>query len=55
MPLIIICGYPSSGKTTICNQLKTYMEDMMKKNVIVINENQIVDETKNEIYGGWYI
>ena len=50
MPLIIISGYPSSGKTTTCNQLATYLRDKMKKNVIVVNENKITDEKKNEIY-----
>merc|ERR1711962_100621 len=50
MPLIIICGYPSSGKTTICLKLRNYLCEVMKKNVVVVNENKITEEKKNEIY-----
>lgn len=50
MPLIIICGYPSSGKSTVCGKLKDYMQNVMNKNVVVVNENHITDEKKNEIY-----
>ena len=51
MPLIVLCGYPSSGKTTTTSKLKEFFE---KKNikVKVISENFLVDEKKNEIYSG---
>lgn len=51
MPLVIVCGYPSSGKTTVSNRLKTYLEEEKKKNVILISENDLVDKNKNEIFG----
>ena len=51
MPLVVLCGYPSSGKTTICNQLKDFLENKNKR-VIVISENLLVDNKKNEIYSG---
>ena len=51
MPLIVLCGYPSSGKTTTCSQLKEFLE---KKNikVKVVSENTLVDKKKNLIYSG---
>ena len=51
MPLIVICGFPSSGKTTVCNQLKEFMVQKNKK-VVVVSENALVDEKKNEIFSG---
>ena len=51
MPLIVLCGYPSSGKTTTSSQLKEFFE---KKNikVKVVSENYLVDENKNAVYSG---
>ena len=49
MPLIVLCGYPSSGKTTTSTQLKECFEKRNIK-VKVISENFLVDEKKNEIY-----
>merc|ERR1712168_594789 len=45
-----MCGYPSSGKSTLCTKLHGYLRDEKQKNVIVINENRITDGKKNEIY-----
>ena len=49
MPLIVLCGYPSSGKTTTSTQLKEFFEEKNIK-VKVISENFLVNEKKNEIY-----
>ena len=51
MPLIVLCGFPSSGKTKICNELVDYLENKSSK-VKIISENALVDEKKNEIYSG---
>ena len=52
MPLIIICGFPSSGKTTICQKLKEYVECEKKKTVLIISEDELVRGSKNDIYSG---
>ena len=50
MPLILLTGYPSSGKTTRAQQLKEYFSTVVGKNVVVLSENDIV---KNKhIYSG---
>ena len=48
MPLVIICGYPSSGKTTLALQLKSFLEAKLVdqssvnfKNVQVVNEEYL--------------
>ncbi|CAB66461.1 elongator complex associated protein Kti12 [Schizosaccharomyces pombe] len=62
MPLIIVSGYPSSGKTTRSNELKKALEDRIHQNidntkdyrVIIINdeslniEKETYRESKNE-------
>lgn len=50
MPLIIMCGFPSSGKTMAGNIIKKYMEEEMKKSVFFINENELLDREKNDIF-----
>jgi protein KTI12 len=53
MPLIIIVGVPSSGKSTRANQLKLFFETEKQKTVHVISENEIVrnsETSKNEVY-----
>lgn len=50
MPLIIICGFPSSGKTTICKKLKDFVEHEKKKTVLVISEDELVRGSKSNIY-----
>nr|CAG8450803.1 11875_t:CDS:2 [Entrophospora candida]CAG8528939.1 2023_t:CDS:2 [Entrophospora candida] len=44
MPLIIICGIPSSGKTIRSNQIKNYFIDKFKAEEKSINVNLINDE-----------
>lgn len=49
MPLVIICGYPSSGKTTLALQLKSFLEAKLLshpqqlnfKNVQLVNEESL--------------
>ncbi|XP_012563024.2 protein KTI12 homolog [Hydra vulgaris] len=50
MPLVLICGFPCSGKTKIAHEIKEYLENEQKKKVIVVSENDLVAEKRNEIY-----
>merc|ERR1712232_1420 len=38
MPLIIMCGIPCSGKTTRSKELETYLRNVKKMDVQVVNE-----------------
>lgn len=49
MPLVIICGYPCSGKSTRALQLKNYLNESKNASVTVISENDSKYD-KNEIY-----
>ena len=49
MPFIIMCGYPASGKTTRCNELKEYFTQKQGKGVEVINDD-ILELNKNTVY-----
>ena len=51
MPLIVLCGYPASGKTSLCSQLQKYFEEQGIK-VCVVSENNLVGNQKNETYSG---
>lgn len=51
MPLILICGYPSSGKTTRATELKSFLETEFKHDVIIINEENL-EIDKMEAYKG---
>lgn len=53
MPLIIIVGCPSSGKSTRAGELKQFFESQKQKVVHVISENEIVKSSgmlKNDVY-----
>lgn len=49
MPLIIITGFPSSGKSRRTSELKDYFEKEKNKTVLVVSENKLVDKDKNKI------
>jgi len=51
MPLILITGYPSSGKTTRALELKNFFEIEFKLDVVVINEENLSID-KIEAYQG---
>ncbi|EFX81646.1 hypothetical protein DAPPUDRAFT_196010 [Daphnia pulex] len=42
MPLILLTGFPSSGKTTRAQQLKEYFSTVVGKNVVLLSENDVV-------------
>ena len=56
MPMIIICGIPSSGKTTRSNEIEKYFNDKFKAEGKSINVHLINDEslgiTKESYRGG---
>ncbi|XP_028393500.1 protein KTI12 homolog [Dendronephthya gigantea] len=49
MPFIIMCGYPASGKTTRCNELKQYFTQKHGKGVEVISDDML-ELNKNTVY-----
>ena len=49
MPFIIMCGYPASGKTTRCSELKAYFTEKHGKTVEVINDDSL-ELDKNTVY-----
>ncbi len=51
MPLVVFCGIPSSGKTTRALELKAYLEEKHKCNVVVLNEENL-NLVKKEAYKG---
>ena len=51
MPLVLFCGIPSSGKTRRALELKKYLEDKHKCNVVLINEENL-NLNKREAYKG---
>ena len=51
MPLVLITGIPSSGKTTTALKLKTYLEETKGCKVHLVSENEILksEGDKNDI------
>lgn len=55
MPLILITGIPSSGKSTRALEIKSYFEDVRERTVHLVNENDIITASgtkKNVIFLG---
>ena len=50
MPLIIVTGIPSSGKSAVTDSLKDFFEKEHDKVVKIIRENEIVAGDANTIY-----
>ena len=38
MPLVVFVGAPSSGKTMRAQELRQYLQEVEKKEVIIVNE-----------------
>ena len=38
MPLVILCGFPASGKTTLANQLAVFLQENTQMTVQVVND-----------------
>lgn len=52
MPLIILCGQPSSGKSTVAAAIEHQLKQK-QKDVIVISE-QTLHQDRNAAYSGMY-
>jgi len=48
MPLIVLCGLPSSGKTSRAKQLAEYFENS-SKTVSIISDHSLIND-KNKVY-----
>lgn len=51
MPLIVICGYPCSGKTRRAEELKVYFEQNCDKKVYIVGDGAL-DVDRNTVYAG---
>lgn len=54
MPLVVMCGFPSSGKTKRSIELKTYLEVEKKARVTVVTHHRD-NVDKNHTYTGLMI
>lgn len=55
MPLVVITGIPSSGKSKRATQLKEYLEQEHGKTVHIVSENEVISSSnmnKNALYLG---
>jgi protein KTI12 len=48
MPLILISGIPSSGKSTRALQVKSFFEEKHERNVHIVSENDIIASSGTE-------
>ena len=51
MPLIIMCGFPASGKTKRANEIKQYIEQNSGKTVNIIGDHSM-GVNRNTVYEG---
>lgn len=51
MPLIVMCGYPCSGKTRRAEELKVYFEQNCDRKVHIVGDGALHAE-KNSVYAG---
>jgi protein KTI12 len=51
MPLIVMCGFPSSGKTRRANEIKDYFEKNTERKVHIVGDGTMRIE-KNTVYAG---
>lgn len=49
MPLIVMCGYPSSGKTRRAQELKEYFENSGQRKVHIVGDG-VLDVERNTVY-----
>jgi len=52
MPLVVMTGFPSSGKTTWALKLAGFLKDEHGKEVHVVREEELLRGEKNDILDG---
>jgi len=52
MPLIVFCGFPSSGKSTWATKLSEYLQTEKGKKVNIVREQDLFRGEKNDIMDG---
>lgn len=52
MPLIVLVGYPSSGKSGWGEKLATYLREKEGKDVLIVTEEEHFRGEKNSILDG---
>lgn len=52
MPLVVMCGYPSSGKSTWASKLADYLKSEQGKTVHIVREDDHYRGEKNVILDG---
>ncbi|XP_050697460.1 protein KTI12 homolog [Eriocheir sinensis] len=50
MPLVLLSGFPSSGKTRRAREIKEHLETEKGKKVTIVSENEAVGEDKNGVF-----
>lgn len=51
MPLVLISGFPSSGKTKRAREIKDFLEGEKGKKVTIVSENEAIGEVRAMITG----
>lgn len=51
MPLVILCGFPASGKTTLAMKLSTFLKQNTQMTVQVVND-EFLNIPNNDYYSG---
>lgn len=51
MPLVILCGYPCSGKSQLAEELKEYFSNEKRRDCMIISDEQsLSDLGRNKLY-----
>ena len=51
MPFVLMCGFPSSGKSTRAEQLRQHITETTKRTVLIVGDETIGID-KNDVYAG---
>lgn len=51
MPLVILCGFPCSGKTKRAEEIHKFFESTVKS-ILIQDDNSAANFVRNEVYAG---